>query len=56
VWYTPVILALSRLRKEDLKFKASLGYTMTQKIRNKNKQKPKLQRFNLMVQERGLAA
>jgi hypothetical protein len=25
-WYMPVILALRRLRQEDLEFKASLGY------------------------------
>lgn len=25
-WHTPVILAFRRVRQEDLKFKASLGY------------------------------
>jgi hypothetical protein len=28
-WHTPVIPALSSLRQEDLKFKASLGYIVT---------------------------
>jgi hypothetical protein len=27
-WYTPVIPALRRLRQEDLKFQARLGYLM----------------------------
>jgi hypothetical protein len=36
--YTPVIPVLQRLRREDYKFKASLGYTMRPYVNNTTKQ------------------
>jgi hypothetical protein len=34
-WYTPVIPALRKIRHEDPKFKASLGYTVSSKKKKK---------------------
>jgi hypothetical protein len=35
-WHTPVILVLRRLRQENFKFKASLGYKNPKSINNKS--------------------
>jgi hypothetical protein len=34
-WDIPVILALKRLRQEDLKFESSLGYAVNSCLKNK---------------------
>jgi hypothetical protein len=38
-WYIPVILAIRRLRQEDYKFKASLGYTGRTCVKTNKQQK-----------------
>jgi hypothetical protein len=38
-WYTYAIPALRRLRQEDLKFKASLGYTARPHLKRKKERK-----------------
>jgi hypothetical protein len=41
-WFTSVILALVRLRQEDMEFKVSLGYLVKPWLSNKtNKKNPK---------------
>jgi hypothetical protein len=37
VWFMPVILALGRLRQEDNKFEAFLGYLMRPRLKKKKK-------------------
>jgi hypothetical protein len=40
-WYTPVIIALRRLRQEDYKFEASMGNTARPCQKKKQKRKRK---------------
>jgi hypothetical protein len=39
-WCTPIVLALGRLRHDDLKFKSSLGYIVRSCLKNKQQQTP----------------
>jgi hypothetical protein len=36
-WYTPIILALERMRQENFQFEVSLGYTVGPCHKNKKK-------------------